>query len=72
MDIQLPDGDGIGALEQLRGNTRTESLKVVALTAFAMPDDRRRLLEAGFNGYMSKPIEVGAFPAQIEGFLRSS
>lgn len=71
MDIRLPDGDGVTALEQLRADTRTESLTVVALTASAMPDDRQRLLEAGFNGYMSKPIDVGAFPGQIEGFLGS-
>jgi CheY-like chemotaxis protein len=72
MDIRLPDGDGVTALERLRADTRTESLTVVALTASAMPDDRQRLLEVGFNGYMSKPIDVGAFPRQIEAFLGSS
>jgi two-component system cell cycle response regulator DivK len=69
MDIQLPDSDGITALARLRADDRTASLGVVALTAFAMPEDRERLLRAGFDGYLEKPISVREFPAEVQGFL---
>ena len=52
MDIQLPDVDGVRALDRLRADARTASIGVVALTAFAMDDDRRRLLRAGFDSYL--------------------
>ena len=70
MDIQLPDGDGITALRRLRSSSETASLVVVALTAFAMKDDRERLLRAGFDGYLEKPIDVAAFPAEVSALLR--
>src|SRR5688500_17423904 len=56
MDIQLPDMDGITALGKLRGSPTTAEIPVVALTAFAMAADQDRLLAAGFDGYLSKPI----------------
>jgi two-component system cell cycle response regulator DivK len=71
MDIQLPDADGITALRRLRSNSETASMVVVALTAFAMKDDRERLLDAGFDGYLEKPIDVISFPAQVSALLRS-
>jgi two-component system cell cycle response regulator DivK len=58
MDIQLPDIDGVQALEQLRADHRTASIPVLALTAQAMQGDRERFLAAGFDGYMSKPVNV--------------
>ena len=58
MDIQLPDIDGIQALQQLRADDRTASIPVLALTAQAMLGDRERFLEAGFDGYISKPVNV--------------
>ena len=72
MDIQLPDADGVTALERLRSDARTASLRVVALTAYAMSDDRQRLLNAGFDGYVEKPIDVKLFPEQVGALLRSS
>ena len=65
MDIQLPDLDGISALARLRANPATAPLRVVALTAFAMKADRERFLQAGFDGYLVKPISVREFPDQI-------
>ena len=65
MDIQLPDMSGDKALAQLRGEPATAALHVVALTAFAMRDDRERFLALGFDGYMTKPIEVRQFPEFI-------
>jgi two-component system cell cycle response regulator DivK len=60
MDVQLPGIDGVGALERLRQNERTASIPVLALTAQAMSGDRERFLEAGFDGYLAKPVDVGA------------
>jgi two-component system cell cycle response regulator DivK len=70
MDIQLPDADGVTALRRLRSNSETASMVVVALTAFAMKDDRERLLGAGFDGYLEKPIDVKSFATQVRALLR--
>ena len=58
MDVQLPGIDGIEALARLRGDVRTASIPVLALTAQAMSGDRERFLEVGFDGYLAKPIDV--------------
>jgi two-component system cell cycle response regulator DivK len=69
MDISLPGLDGTAALAQMRANSRTAALRVVALTAFAMKDDRSRFLAAGFDGYLSKPIDARTFADQVRAFL---
>ena len=61
MDIQLPDMDGVEALDRLRRDPETAGLPVVAVTAFAMKGDRERLLAAGFDAYVPKPIDVRTF-----------
>jgi two-component system cell cycle response regulator DivK len=66
MDIQLPDMDGAAALQHLRANPVTAGIRVVALTAFAMREDRERLMGAGFDAYIAKPIDVRQFPAQVQ------
>ena len=58
MDIRLPDIGGVEALARLRGDARTASIPVLALTAQAMHGDRERFLEAGFDGYLSKPVNI--------------
>jgi two-component system cell cycle response regulator DivK len=58
MDIQLPDIDGVEALRRLRADERTAALPVLALTAQAMEGDRKRFLAAGFDGYVSKPVNI--------------
>jgi two-component system cell cycle response regulator DivK len=65
MDIQLPDMDGLEALRRLRADERTSTTPVVALTALAMEGDRERFLAAGFDGYISKPVEIGSFVATV-------
>jgi two-component system cell cycle response regulator DivK len=71
MDIQLPDIDGVEALGRLRANERTASIPVLALTAQAMEGDRERFLDAGFDGYVSKPVNivelVGAVQQHCDG-----
>lgn len=68
MDIQLPDLDGVSALNRLRDDPATAGLRIVALTAFAMQADRERLLAAGFDGYLAKPIDVRGLPEQVRRF----
>ena len=58
MDVQLPGIDGVEALEKMRQNESTASIPVLALTAQAMSGDRERFLEAGFDGYLAKPVDV--------------
>jgi two-component system cell cycle response regulator DivK len=72
MDIQLPDMDGAAALARLRAAPATRGLCVVALTAFAMRDDQARLLAAGFEGYISKPIDVKQFPEWVRSYCERS
>ena len=69
MDIQLPDGDGVSALQQLRAEASTQAIPVVAFTASVMEADRQRLAAAGFDGYLAKPIDVKVFPDQVRSYL---
>jgi two-component system cell cycle response regulator DivK len=64
MDIQLPGKDGFALLTEIR-SSRFSKLRVVALSAHAMAGDRERALEAGFDGYITKPIDIRGFPEQI-------
>lgn len=70
MDIQLPDADGVSALQRLRAEPATKAIPVVALTAFVMAADRDRLQAAGFDGFLAKPIDVKAFPDQVRRYCR--
>lgn len=58
MDVQLPGISGIEALRRLRSDERTASIPVLALTAQAMHGDRERFLNAGFDAYISKPVDI--------------
>ncbi|HET6754885.1 MAG TPA: response regulator [Jiangellaceae bacterium] len=69
MDLQLPQMDGTEALRLLRESPRTRDVPVVAVTAFAMREDRERAFGAGFDGYLQKPISIRALPEQVRGFL---
>ena len=69
MDLQLPEMDGTEALRRLRNDPLTRAIPVVAVTAFAMKDDRERALNAGFDSYIEKPISVRALADQVRGFL---
>jgi len=69
MDLQLPRMDGTAALRLLRESPLTREVPVIAVTAFAMKEDRDRAFHAGFDGYLEKPISVRALPDQVRGFL---
>jgi CheY-like chemotaxis protein len=68
LDIQLPGMDGLEALHQLRSMPDIASTPVVALTAYAMPSDRERLINAGFDGQISKPISIKPFLQMVQEF----
>jgi CheY-like chemotaxis protein len=72
LDLQLPGIDGMEAFRQLRGSPPTAAIPVVAVTALAMKDDRERVLRAGFDGYLEKPISVRALPDQVRAFLTAA
>jgi two-component system cell cycle response regulator DivK len=72
MDIELPGIDGITALQQLRADAETAAIPIVALTASAMSTDRERFHGAGFDGYISKPINIKEFPGQVRAHCERS
>ncbi len=71
MDVQLPDLDGVEALGRLRADERTASIPVLALTAQAMLGDRERFLAVGFDGYVSKPVDIVALVDTVNVILKS-
>ena len=72
MDIQLPDIDGVEALARLRADEHSASLPVLALTAQAMEGDRERFLAAGFDGYLSKPVDIAEFVATVKRYCEEN
>jgi CheY-like chemotaxis protein len=68
-DVHLPKLDGYGVVDQLKRDVALRDIPVVAVTALAMVGDRNKILSAGFDGYISKPIEPETFVAQVAAFL---
>ena len=69
MDIQLPDINGIEAFERIRADADTAAVPVVAFTASVTPTDRNRITQAGFSGFVSKPIQLKEFLATVKRML---
>jgi len=69
MDIQMPGMDGMTAGGILKGDPVTSGLKIVALTSFAMRGDKEKILAAGFDGYLSKPISTRELPRLVKQWL---
>ena len=72
MDVQLPGMDGLTAIKFLKGDSRTSTIPVVALTAHAMVGDQEKAEAAGCNGYIVKPIDTRQFPKMVASFLNSA
>jgi len=72
LDIGMPELDGFGVIRQLRANPRSASLRVLAVTAYAMQGDREKILAAGFDGYLSKPINPQFLMQEIERLLQEN
>ena len=70
MDIHLPGIDGLSVIREMKSDPRTRSIPILALTAHAMRGDKDRFLEAGCDGYISKPIDVKTFLTSIRTYLR--
>ena len=68
-DLQLPTDDGLHVARVLRADARLAGVPLVAVSAFAMAADRERALAAGFDGYLTKPIDPEQFVPQLEAFL---
>jgi two-component system cell cycle response regulator DivK len=66
MDIELPKLDGISALKLLRADPATATIPVVAVTASVTPGERERVVAAGFNAYIAKPIDMPLFIETVE------
>jgi CheY-like chemotaxis protein len=69
MDIALPGMDGLTLTRLLKADTRTCHIRIVALTAFAMKGDEQKALDAGCDGYITKPIDTRALPKEVAGIL---
>jgi len=69
MDIHLPGMDGLSVVRQMKTDLRTERVPILALTAHAMRGDKDRFLDAGCDGYISKPIDVKTFLSSIEQYI---
>ena len=72
MDFQLPGMNGVEAFKILRADAATSLIPVIAVTASAMPEDRQKMLAAGFDGVQTKPIHVLNFLDTVEKVLKKS
>lgn len=70
LDIQVPGGGGVAVLDYIRATASLKHLPVLAVTAQAMAGDRERLLETGFDDYISKPIDTKTFGSIVEAARR--
>ena len=70
MDIALPGMDGLTLTRKLKADARLKHVPIVAMTAFAMKGDDRKALDAGCDGYITKPIDTRKLPQQVAGFLQ--
>ncbi len=69
MDVQLPGIDGLQTCIRLKSNPLTAGIPVVALTSYAMPGDEQKALEAGCQGYVTKPIDTRSFAGTIARYI---
>lgn len=69
LDIHMPGLDGFGVIEKLRREPEFSATPIIALTASAMMGDRERAMAAGFTGYITKPIRLGALREEVERLL---
>jgi two-component system cell cycle response regulator DivK len=70
MDIQLPGVDGLELTRRLKSDASTSGIKIVGLTAYAMKGDQERIIAAGCDGYIPKPIETRTLPGLIAHYLK--
>src|ERR1043166_8891920 len=71
MDIALPGMDGLTLTRKLKADPATKHIRIIVLTAFAMKGDEQKALDAGCDGYISKPIDTRALPNQVAQLLNA-
>jgi len=69
MDIQLPNMSGIDLIKDIKNNNALKKIPIIAVTAFAMQDDEQKILDAGCEGYLAKPISITSFVEAIKKFI---
>lgn len=72
MDLSLPGMDGLAATRALKADPATQHIRIIALTAHAMRGDERNALNAGCDGYLSKPIDTRTFPGVVAASIPTS
>ena len=72
MDLSLPEVDGWTATERIKSDAQTKHIPVAALTAHTLPGDRKRALEAGCDGYLSKPMNIALFNETVAGLIANA
>lgn len=72
LDIQLPDIDGFEVLKRIRGDQQIFSTPIIAVTSYAMTGDGKKLLNAGCNGYIEKPIDPESIVSQIKRVIQDN
>jgi two-component system cell cycle response regulator DivK len=72
MDLSMPEMDGWNATSHLKSDEQTRHIPVLALTAHTLPGDRKRAIDAGCDGYISKPINVSSFDKLVATLLRQA
>jgi len=72
MDIEMPVMNGLDAVRLLKSDAVTSSIPVIALTAYATNQDRDRVLQAGFDDYLSKPVDIWVLRKKVEEYLERS
>jgi CheY-like chemotaxis protein len=69
LDIQMPVMNGFAVIRELRNNPELRKIKAIAVTSFAMKGDREKALQAGFDEYVTKPIDTREFPELVKQVL---
>lgn len=69
MDIMMPVMNGIEAIAALKSDSLTRKIPIIALTSFALPDEKKRIFEAGCDGYVMKPIRIKPFMNMVRKHL---
>jgi CheY-like chemotaxis protein len=70
LDIKLPFKSGIDLFNEIKSNEKLKKIKIVALTSYAMKNDRERFLAMGFDGYIPKPIDTRNFISQLKEIIK--
>jgi two-component system, cell cycle response regulator DivK len=69
LDLTIPEIDGWSVANLLKASPETENIKIVAMTAHTMPRDRKKALDAGCDGYITKPLDIPSFASMVKSYF---